>query len=217
MGSALSFAVVRLRRVQNRKGESETISVLPMEYTDLLTDKKITDEILPKIEIAYANLVKQIKDGKDVRMAIDEFFQQIPDRICVGNLGSCLVEDLNLKPAEVWTAMTKTCWAQELISLIKREFRKRKKDDPIKYCEAVLKLVENFGLNGTKILLHNNGINTGTSTLEALCKVAMDSPKVKRLIRQGKIGLTDMFWIKGDRVEREKKALALANTKGGKR
>jgi hypothetical protein len=212
----LNLIIVRLRKIQDAKtGKNETVAVLPIEYIESVINKKLADDILPRVEKAYVKLIQRLKDQRNIR-ALDDFFREIPPEVCIGNLGWSLIEDLKITPAEAWNLLANTTWTKELVNSIKSEFRKTKKNDPVKYAEAVLRLVEIFGLTGTRVLLMKNGVKIATSTLEELYKIGMDTPKVKKLIQNGEINLTDMFWIKGDKNEREKVATRIASLRRGR-
>lgn len=143
-------------------------------------------------------------------MTLNYFFAKIPKNVSIGNLVGVFSEDLKMNPKEVWRSLIETDQVQESIEYVAREFRKVKKEDEIKYAEEIFKLSELFGQRGVKYLLWKKGIKIGNSTIYALCRVALDTPKVKDLVKRRKLRLTDLFWIKGESEEREKIAFKKA-------
>ncbi|MEO0278945.1 MAG: hypothetical protein ABIM21_06685 [candidate division WOR-3 bacterium] len=115
---------------------------------------------------------------------------------------------------KIWRNLIETNRVQKSVKYVIEEFRKIKKEDEIRYAEEVFKLSELLGQKGLKNLLWKKGTKIGNSTIYALCRVALDTPKVKDLVRKGRLRLTDLFWIKGDRDTREKIALKMAHASG---
>jgi hypothetical protein len=207
------LVIIRFRRAENPEGSGMvTVSVIPWDYgvMDRILDKEITDKLLPMIDQKYNKLISLIKLRRKIPQALDDFFADIPENIAIGNLVEVLSEDLKLDSKELWKSLFETNKVQKSVGYVVGEFRKIKKEDEIKYAEEMYKLSELFGKRGLKNLLRQKGIKIGDSTIYALCRVALDTPKVKDLVRKGQLKLTDLFWIKGDRDAREKMALKMA-------
>jgi len=208
--------LVRMMRVTDPKGERFTCPVVPIDYKSgqvSFPSNMSIDQLISEIEEKYETLVRTVQvDGvRILPEAVNTFLEHVSQDAIVGGLLEVLMEDLQLDSKIIWKSLTKVSWTQQLMKYMKEEFRKAKKDDPIKYAEAACQLVELFGSGMARALLRAHGASMGESTLSALCRVAVETPKIKDLIRQGKLKLTVAFELKGASEERERLAEEIAS------
>ncbi len=208
--------LVRMMRVTDPKGEKLTCPVVPIGYDSgevSLPSNMSIDQLVSEIDGKYETLVRRVQaEGiRTLPEAVNTFLEHISQDAIVGGLLEVLTEDLRSDSKTIWKSLTKAPRVQQLIEYVKKEFRKVKKDDPIKYAEGACQLVELFGSNTAHALLRTRGVKIGHSTLSCLCRVAVESPRTKELIRQGKLKLTVAFELKGAGEERERIAEKIAS------
>jgi len=208
--------LVRMMRVTDPKGERVTSPVVPVDYESgqvSFPSNMSIDQLVSEIEGEYETLVRSVQaDGaRTLPEAVNTFLEHVSQDAIIGGLLEVLTEDLRLDSKMIWKGLSKVSWIQQLMKYVKKEFRKVKKDDPIKYAEAACQLVELFGPGTARALLGAHGLSIGESTLSGLCRVALETPKIKGLIRQGKLKLTVAFELKGASEERERFAEKIAS------
>lgn len=210
--------IVKMTKITYPDGKKLTRSVVPFDVNDVTyfpRDDAI-NKSLPKIDVAYDSLVDFVKrEGLgSLSDALDRFFGSVSKSAIVGGLLDVLPEDLDADDRVVEKALTETCWFQQHLDFIRSEFKKRSKSNPIRYAESVRQLVDIFGLNYTLELLENEEIEMKRSTAVGLCRVAGESPNIKKLIREG-LPITIVFELpRVDENQREKIAKGLASKKG---
>jgi len=208
--------LVRMMRVTDPKGERFTCAVVPIDYRSgqvSFPSNISIDQLVSEIEGKYETLVQRVQaDGvRTLPEAVNTFLEHVSQDAIIGGLLEVLTEDLRLDSKMIWKSLIKVSWIQQLLKYVKKEFRKVKKDDPIKYAEGACQLVELLSPGTARALLRVHGVSIGESTLSGLCRVALETPKIKGLIRQGKLKLTVAFELKGASEERERFAEEIAS------
>jgi len=205
-----------MMRVTDPKGKILTCPVVPIDYDsgEVSLPRNISiDQLVSEIDGKYETLVRKVQAQGITALpkAVNTFLEQISQDAIIGGLLEVLTEDLRLDSKIVWKGLTKASLVRQLVKYVKKEFRKVKKEDPIRYAEAACQLMELFGSSAAHALLRAHGISMGESTLSGLCRVAVERPKIKELIQQGKLKLTVAFELKGAGEQRERVALRMAS------
>lgn len=214
--------IVEMRKVTLPDGERKTSCVIAYDLKGKIyhPNSEMINYILPKIDEQYERmLLEYFSNGKkNLEKYLNEFLVSISSYAIIGKgLRDVLVEDLNVSINTVEDMIKSTEWYKEVIKYVKREYKKINKEDPVRYAENIRQLAELFGVNGTLEILNEESIGIRRSTVQALCKIAVETPKIKQLIRSGKLKLTIAFEIPSfNEEEREKIAQKLSNTKYSK-
>jgi len=161
-------------------------------------DDQEYDKILPNVREAYLRFIKSAKN-EGLEEALDNFLRQIsnvaiPDSTFI----ECASIDLNISAVQIRKAMLSTSYIAERLNIIKRNFRKLKKNDPVEYAESIGELVSLLGSEEAMKILHQNNIKIAQTTLNCLYKVSMLPIDVKKMIKEGKIPLTIAFELPTD-------------------
>jgi hypothetical protein len=161
-------------------------------------DDQEYDKILPSVREAYLRFIKSAKN-EGLEKALDNFLRQIsnvaiPDSTFI----ECASIDLNISAVQIRKAMLSTSYIAERLNIIKRNFRKLKKNDPVEYAESIGELVSLLGSEEAMKILHQNNIKIAQTTLNCLYKVSMLPIDVKKMIKEGKIPLTIAFELPTD-------------------
>jgi hypothetical protein len=163
----------------------------------------VINRLLPIIDHEYEKLIEECRRTNIVD-ALDHFFDATSSIAVVGDgLKAALAVDLEKDIREVEIALIETKWFKSTLQHIKNQFRKSRKNDPVKYAESVRQIVDVFGLRKTIYLLNTNGVNLQRSALTALCRIANETPKIKALIRNEELKLTIAFELPN--VEEQKR------------
>jgi hypothetical protein len=199
--------IVELKKVTYPDGSRSTRPLVPFDIDGLAynPNSDIINEVVPKIDQQYQQLVERsLKD--EVTSALDKFLQDVSNYAIVSDgLLRVLAEDIGKSDDFIEKALMSTNWYGITLKFVRDEFRKGKKNDPIKYAEAVWQIIGLFGLSKALKILNRNDVKISDSTARALCKVASDTPKIKQLIREGKLKLTIAFELPSvEEKEREK-------------
>lgn len=187
--------IVTLRKITYPNGQKLTRALVPfdVESRTYNPDSETINRTLPIIDNEYGLLIERSRE-KGLTNALDQFLQNVSDVAMVGNgLMEALVSDLNQDTKTVANALLETTWLKSNVEYIRSEFKRMKKEDPIRYAEAVRQIVDTFGWDYTMQLFKQEGAPIKKSTLAALCRVANETPRIKALIREGKLKLTIAF------------------------
>jgi hypothetical protein len=197
--------IVALKKITYPDGKRLTRSLIRFD-TELHSynpDTDVINRLLPIIDHDYEKLVEDCK-RTNIIDALDRFFDITPSIAIVGDsLEAALAEDLEKNIGEIEDALIETNWFNSTLENIKRQFRKARKRDPIKYAESVRQIVDVFGLRKAIHLLSMNSINLKRSAITALCRIANETPKIKTLIRNEELKLTIAFELPN--VEEQKR------------
>jgi len=156
------------------------------------------DEILPKVREAYLEFIKRAK-SEGLKNTLDNFLRQISSiAIADSTFIECASIDLNINNMQIRKAILSTNYIAERLNIIKRNFRKLKKDDPVEYAESIGELVSLLGSEEAMKILNQNNIKIAQTTLNCLYKVSMLPIDVKKMIKEGKIPLTIAFELPTD-------------------
>ncbi|MDI6810662.1 MAG: hypothetical protein QMD80_03145 [archaeon] len=184
-------------------------------------ESRILDEVIPYVNDKYSELVKSYRDNKfkSLNIFFDLFLENISEYIIIsGKFHEIIAQDLNLKPEKVEKELEETSWFKELIHYVIEGFKKKKKEDPIKYAEAVRQLVELMGIEKTLDLFEKKGVKIGRSTIRGLARIGGEIPEIKELIHKGKLRLTLAWEIppidRDERIRLAKKLSSLNYIKG---
>ncbi|RLI81070.1 hypothetical protein DRP04_06940 [Archaeoglobales archaeon] len=195
---------------------------VPVAYYD---DKGLTylpmsdtlNRVLREIEAKYSDFLELYEDnGYNVRDSLDWFFHEIWNYSIIRgeNLPDILSEDLKVRKSKIKREILNTLWFKDLVDYTKKNCRKLKKSDPVTYAECIRQLVELLGKNEVLNLLKKQGVKIGKTALEGLARVGGETPKIKQLIREGKLPLTLAWELpRVDGEEREKIAEELVQLK----
>jgi len=150
-------------------------------------------EVIPKVKEYYATLVKKAKEGK-LNEALNCFLKQISSlAILDASFKKCLAIDLSISEDVIERALLSTEYIAERLEMLKLNYRKMRKTDPVEYAESIGELVSLFGVRGTLNILRHYNLKMSDSLINYLYKVSMMPINVKRLIKEGKISLTTAF------------------------
>jgi hypothetical protein len=180
-----------------REKETKIGYVFHIDREQFANDQEY-DKILPDVREAYLRFIKSAKN-EGLEKALDNFLRQIsnvaiPDSTFV----ECASIDLNISAAQIRKAILSTNYIAERLNIIKRNFRKLKKDDPVEYAESIGELVSLLGSEEAMKILNQNNIKIAQTTLNCLYKVSMLPIDVKKMIKEGKIPLTIAFELPTD-------------------
>jgi len=206
--------LVKMTKVRKPNGEEKTRSVILYDAKAYIPKSEIINEILPTVDKEYLELLeKSHKEGLGkLKDNLDIFMRNISNHVIIGGIKETLSHDLQISMDTIEEVLLSTKMIQELIDYVRKEFRKVNKEDFVTYAESTRQLVELFGSKKTLSLLHKRGINMKKRTLDALCKVACETPKIKRMIRDKSIVPTLVFELpRINEDEREKVAERLAS------
>jgi hypothetical protein len=184
-------------------GKTETVVAVPFNNVNrYFPDTASINKIVPEIEKDYKEFLKAVNGGNNSDQ-ITKFFENTQKKAIVG-LGfiNCLKTDLKISNREAFQMTLNSKYISEIIAFIQDQFRKSKKDDPIKYIESCHQLVDLFGFQDTIKIFKKSGIMMGNSTLQALYKVSIMSPQIKEMIQKRELLLTAAFEI--PQIEEEK-------------
>jgi hypothetical protein len=187
--------IVTLKKITYPGGERLTRSLTPydIEGRTYSPNSEIINKTLPFIDKRYGLLVEEC-NKRSISEALNQFLEEVSQYAIVGSgLIGVLSTDLNQNIDTILNALLKTKWFKSILNYIKSEFRKANKKDPIKYAESVRQFVDIFGPKYAMYLMNNEGIKIKRSTITALCRIASETPKIKALIREGKLKLTLAF------------------------
>lgn len=187
--------IIALKKITYPNGQKLTRSLVrfDVESRTYNPNSESINRTLPIVDREYGLLIQRSKE-KGLTNALDQFFQNVSDLAIVGSgLIEALASDLNQDPKTIVNALLETTWLKSNIEYIKSEFRRMKKKDSIKYVEAVRQIVDTFSSDYAMQLLKQEGISIKRSTLAALCRVANETPRIKALIKEGKLKLTIAF------------------------
>jgi len=197
--------IVALKKITYPDGKRLTRSLMRFD-TELHSynpDSDVINRLLPIIDHEYEKLIEECKRTNIVD-ALDRFFNATSSIAIVGDsLKAALAADLEKDIGEIEDALIKTNWFKSTLEYIRHQFRKSRKNDPIKYAESVRQIVDVFGLRKSIYLLNMNSINLKRSTLTALCRIANETPKIKTLISNEELKLTIGFELPN--VEEQKR------------
>ena len=151
---------------------------------------------LRAVDERYRKLVAEVREGRNLVEALDEFLSKVSDYVLVGRgFIECLAKDVRLSRASIAKSLLSTEYMSRLFTSIKENQYKRKKSDPVAYAEACTQLVDLFGFERASRLLERAGIRLKPDTLKRLHKVGLMPLEVKQAIREGKIPLTLAFQL----------------------
>ena len=187
--------IIALKKITYPNGQKLTRSLVrfDVESRTYNPNSESINRTLPIVDREYGLLIQRSKE-KGLTNALDQFFQNVSDLAIVGSgLIEALASDLNQDPKTIVNALLETTWLKSNIEYIKSEFRRMKKKNSIKYVEAVRQIVDTFSSDYAMQLLKQEGISIKRSTLAALCRVANETPRIKALIKEGKLKLTIAF------------------------
>jgi hypothetical protein len=211
--------IVKMTSVTDPNGNKLTRSVVSYDMTaeSYFPASSIINELLPKVDKAYLRLLKRFKEEGNAGLGrgLDDFLFTVSEFAMIGGgLIDVLCEDLEADRTMIETIILNTKWLSQVLGNIQKDFRKMKKNDPIKYVEAVSQLIELFGLEKSIEILDRHGITMKKSTASELWKVARYPPEIKKMISEEKLKLTLAFELpKLDESRLEEFAKRLAGKK----
>lgn len=220
--------IVKISKITYPNGERRTGFVAIFDPKDqvYLPCSETLNKVLPELNREYYKLLDKYKlrcsisNQKSLTTLLNDFLVKISNHVIIkGELLKYLAEDLELKISKVREALMKTSWFKELIWCIKRDYRRIVKSNPLRYAECVCQLVYILGRDEALKVLKREGIRLGKSTINSLCRVAGETPKIKRLVEERKLKLTLAFELpRVNSKEREMIAeeLSLLNYREGK-
>lgn len=216
MTSRFDRIVVKLMKVTTSSGEKITRTVMDYkeDFQTYFPTSGVINEILPRVDSEYLKLLEKTKkDGiESLKKNLDEFLQITSNYVIIGGLMQVLSIDLNLSPVFIRDVLISTHWFNNLLSLIKNEYKRVNKQDFVNYAEAVCQIVELIGFRETLRMFRQHGIQMKESTIRSLCRVANETPKIKLLIREKKIPPTIIFELPTvNELKREQIAEEIAN------
>jgi hypothetical protein len=181
----------------SREKETKIGYIFHIDREQFASDQEY-DKILPNVKEAYLKFIKSVKDD-GLKNALDNFLRQIsniaiPDSTFI----ECASIDLNIGTTQIRKAILSTNYIAERLNIIKRNFRKFKKDDPVEYAESIGELISLLGFKETIEILKHNNIKIAPRTLYEHYKVSMLPIDIKRMIREGKISLSIAFDLPTD-------------------
>jgi hypothetical protein len=203
-------------KVTTPSGEEMTRTVLDYKrnFQIYSVSSDVINDILPRVDFEYQKLLEKIKRNgiKSLKENLEEFLQVISRYVIVGGLVQVLSYDLKLNPVSLKELLISTQWFNELLCLIKKEYKRMNKEDFVNYAESVCQIVELFGLKETLKIFRQYSIQMKESTIRSLCRVANETPKIKSLIREKRIPLTIVFELPiVDEFKREQIAEEIAS------
>jgi hypothetical protein len=206
--------IVALKKITYPDGKRLTRSLIRFDTEEHFynPESDVINRLLPVIDRDYEKLIEECKRTNIVD-ALDRFFDATSSIAIVGDsLKAALAIDLEMGIREIEDALLKTNWFKSTLENIRRQFRKSRKRDPIKYAESVRQMVDVFGLQKSIYLLNTNSISLKRSAVTALCRIANETPKIKALIRNEELKLTVAFELPNvEEQEKEKIAERIAS------
>jgi hypothetical protein len=157
-------------------------------------------EVISKVKQYYNVLVKKVIEEGLVE-GLDWFLRQIsPFAIPDASFKKCLATELGISINEVDRALLTTSYIVERFDTLKSNYRKVRRNS-LEYAESVGELVSLFGIQKVKDMMRRYNLELSDSLLNYLYKVSMMPVSVKRLIKEGKINLTNAFELPIERAE----------------
>jgi hypothetical protein len=204
-------------KVTTPSGEKATRTV--MDYKKYFQIYSVTssaiNDVLPRVDSEYLKLFEKIKSNGtgSLKDNLEEFLQTTSKYVIIGGLIKVLSSDLSISPIFLKDRLISTQWFNDLLSLIKSEYKRVNKKDFVNYAESVRQIVELLGFKETLRIFRQYGIQIKESTIHSLCRVASETPKIKSLIREKKIPPTIIFELPiVDELKREQIAEEIANS-----
>ena len=206
----------------NLSGEKTIFAVTFDEKNEpYIPEPKILNEVIPYINDRYSELLKSYRENEFESFGafLDLLLKKISEYIIIGgNFSEILARDLGLKPNKIEKELKKTTWFKELIHYVREDFKKKKKEDQIRYAETVRQLVELLGIEKTLELFEEKSIKIGKSTIRGLARIGGEIPEIKELIHEGKLKFTLAWEIppidRDERVNVAKKLSSMKYTEG---
>jgi hypothetical protein len=156
--------------------------------------------VIPKIKAEYKKIEEN--SGRDLNSVLNIFLKEVSSYAILGyDFIRVLSERLNISEIEIIKVLTSTDYVLSKIEYIKKNFRKRLKENSLEYAEEIGELVSLLGVENTYNLLKKNGIKVGKTTLNCFYKVAMMPSKIKKLIEENKLPLTIAFELPEEKIE----------------
>ncbi len=206
--------VVQIKQITYPNGEKHTRSFIPfdIEGRGHTPNSDIINALLPRIDDEYRLLVERCRN-KGITESLDEFFDNVSDFAVVGEgLKEMLAIDLNTAVPAIENALIDTHWFKSVIEYIRKESRKAKKIDPVKYAESVRQMTDILGHKKAIHIFDKNGVALKKSAIVALRRIANETPRIKTLIKEGKLKLTIAFELPNlEESERERIAQKIAS------
>jgi len=206
--------VVQMKQITYPNGEKYTRSFIPfdIEGRGHTPNSDIINALLPRIDDEYRILVEKCRNNR-ISESLDGFFESVADLAVVGEgLMEMLALDIGTDVATIEKALLETRWLKSTTEYIQKESRKAKKIDPIKYAESVRQVTDIFGPAKAMYFFSKNKIPLRKSAVVALRRIANETPKIKTLIKEGKLKLTIAFELPNiEEGEREKIAQKIAS------
>lgn len=187
--------IIALKKITYPNGQKLTRALVPfdVESRKYNPNSETINKILPIIDREYSLMIEESKE-KRLTSALDQFLQNVSNIAIVGHgLVSALTSDLNEDSKTIVNALLETAWFRSSIEYVRSEFKRMKKRNPIRYAETVRQIADILGLDYAMHTFKQKGISIKRSTLAALCRVAGETPRIKTLIREGKLKLTIAF------------------------
>ncbi|MEM2129284.1 MAG: hypothetical protein QXZ70_01665 [Candidatus Bathyarchaeia archaeon] len=187
--------IIALKKITYPNGQKLTRALVPfdVESRKYNPNSETINKILPIIDKEYSLLIEGSRE-KGLTSALDQFLQDVSSIAIVGHgLISALTSDLNEDSKSIVSALLETTWFKSSIEYVRSEFKRMKKRDSIRYAETIRQIADIFGSDYAMRIFKQKGVSIKRSTLAALCRVAGETPRIKTLIREGKLKLTIAF------------------------
>jgi len=216
MTQQLHRIIVKLMKVTTPSGEKTTRTVLDYkeDFQIYSVSSNIINDILPRVDSEYLKLLEKTKRNgtESLKENIEEFLQITSKYVVIGGLIQVLSSDLDLSPVFLKDLLVSTQWFNDLLYLVKNEYKRVNKEDFVNYAESVCQIVELVGFKETLRIFRQHGIQMKESTIRSLCRVANETPKIKSLIREKRIPPTIIFELPTvNELKREQIAEEIAN------
>jgi hypothetical protein len=159
------------------------------------------EQIIPKVMEEYRKLLEESRKTT-LRRALDNFLKNISTyAILRYDFVSVLCKDLDLTETEILKHLVSTEYVSSTIADIKKNFRRKAKENPLEYAEEIGEIVALLGVENAYLLLIKKGVRVGKTTLNCFYKVSMLPSKIKKLIKEKKLPLTVAFELPEEQLE----------------
>lgn len=216
MAHQLYRIIVKMMAVTAPSGEKTTRAVMDYkeDFQIYSINSTVINDILPRVDSEYLKLLEKTRRNgtESLKNNLEEFLQITSEYVVIGGLIQVLSSDLSLSPVFLKDLLISTQWFNNLLYLVKNEYKQVNKKDFVNYAESVCQIVELVGFKETLRIFRQHGIQMKESTIRSLCRVAYETPKIKSLIREKRIPPTIVFEFPTvNELKREQIAEEIAN------
>jgi len=201
---------VEIVKMTASNGVKKTVAAIPFEQDKprYRPEGIMINSVLPEITKHYEQIIMDLQKD-DLTASVSSFLDLTSQKAIVGlGLANSIARDLNKDIKQCFDMLLETVYVKKLFDEIRSEYRKGKKNDPVRYAESCQQIVDLFGFNNALKLFKKRNVDMKKSNLQYLYNVSIMQPKIKEMISSGELRLTVAFMIP---QVNEDKQLEIAN------